>query len=155
MKLLETRRGATMSEPEIRPWPSQGMSTTGDLLSARDLTPVPPTGRSVGQVLAAHGALQDNWDGEGAVAPASTAIRVAEQFVAGLPADATPSISASVEGGVLLEWESQTVGLILEIGNTGSVEAFVSRATGSEVEGSLATVKQHVLDALADLLDPG
>ncbi len=167
MTLLETRVGATMSEAEIRPWPSLGMSTTGDLLSTRDLAPMPsvrprptsrpasPIGLSVGQVLAAHGALQDNWDGEGAAAPAPTAIRVAEHFVAELPAGATPSISASVEGGILLEWESQAVDLMLEIGNNGSVEAFVSWSSGSEVEGSLATVKQHVLDALAAFLDPG
>lgn len=164
MKLLDDRHGSTMSEAEISPWPNLDMATTGDLLSARELVaqpgpwarlaarPAAPIGLSVGQVLAAHGALSDNWDGDGAIAPGVMAIRVAQSFVTELPTGATPSVSASVEGGVLLEWESQTVDLVLEIANSGAVDALVSWHSGSEVEGPLATVKQHVLDALAALL---
>lgn len=164
MKLLEASHGSTLSETEISPWPNLGMATT-NLLSSRDLVaepvprhrpegrPVSPNGLSVSQVLAAHGALRDNWDGEGAIAPGVTAIVVAHRFVAELPAEASPTISASVTGGVLLEWNSEAVDLMLEIANGGTVEALVSWSSGPEVEGPLATVKQHVLDALAVLFD--
>lgn len=166
MTFLEDRPGSTMSEAEILPWPGRGMSSTGDLLSDRDVTTAParprlaprpaaPLGLSVGQVLAAHGALEDNWDGRGAVAPSLASIRIAQRFVADLPTSAVPSISASVEGGVLLEWESQVVDLMLDIANSGLVEALVCWPTGEELEGPLTTVKQPVLDALALLLNQG
>lgn len=165
MTLLEARHGSTLSEAEIRPWPNLGTATTRDLLSSQDLIdppilrrrtesrPASPIGLSVGQVLAAQGALLDNWDGQGAIAPDMTAIRAAQGFIAELPSEVPPAVSASTTGGVLLEWESESVDLLLEIRNDGAVEALVSWSTGTEVEGPLATLKQQVLDALAVLLD--
>jgi hypothetical protein len=162
--LVETRHGTTMSETEIHLWPIRGTSSTADLLSDHDVMPTqgrmrmaprPPTlpHPSVGQVLAAHGALQDNWDGQGAISPSLASIRTAQRFIEDLPARAVPTISASVEGGVLLEWATEAVGLILEIANSGVAEALVCWPNGEEVEGPLPAVKQSVLDALALLFD--
>lgn len=163
MSLLEAHHRPTMSDDEVRPSANFGMATAPEVLSNTELLGGTvrrdadsafgdsPAG-SVRRVLACHGALVDNWDGHGSISPNRSAIRNAELLVRSLPNGAVPAITASVTGGVLLEWESSDVALILEIPNTGHVEAFVSWPSGREIEGPLTSLKQYVLDALAALL---
>lgn len=74
--------------------------------------------------LSAHGAMVDNWDGEGARAPTHIAIAMCQHWIDGLPAWwPQPSIYPSVEGGVIMEWNHDKVDLFLTFDNSGQVEA--------------------------------
>ena len=97
--------------------------------------------------------LDDDWDGYGATAPSSRALYVASQFLQQLePLHDTPKpcVMGSSEGGVLLEWETDDVDLILEFEALGNVNTYVRTPT-AEVEGPVEEHVTHVIEALSRL----
>lgn len=66
----------------------------------------------------------DNWDGHGAKAPTKAAVQAAIGALTGVcscPGD--PTVSASVVGGVMLEWEKPRVELLFHFDEGGNFAA--------------------------------
>ena len=93
--------------------------------------------------------LDDDWDGYGALAPRAGALKAAADVLVewgrSIP---SPQVMASVAGGVLLEWESRDVDLVVDVGAEGSVSVYV-RACDAESEGPLDEHRQEAEQALA------
>lgn len=66
----------------------------------------------------------DDWDGHGAKAPTKAAVQTAIETLVGVcscPGD--PTVSASVVGGVMLEWEKPGVELLFHFDEDGNMAA--------------------------------
>ena len=99
--------------------------------------------------------LLDDWDGHGAVTPSSEAISHAREFLLDLddswPRGALrPAVMASTDEGVILEWVSDAVELVVEFEADGSLDTYVLLG-GKEMEGPLADLGPQVSEALARL----
>ena len=95
--------------------------------------------------------LDDNWDGYSAVAPTAEALRAAAHFLEmWRPQPCRPTVMGSTEAGVLLEWETDEVALILEFEEQGDVSAYV-QMDQTEVEGPVPEHLEAVRDALERL----
>lgn len=107
------------------------------------------------ELLAPLAVLDDDWDGNGALAPTAGVLRVATDLLGVWMKDAPPpQAMASVGGGVLLEWESYEADLVIEVGVDDSVNVFV-RVRGVEYEGPLHEHQQNAEHALALLTSTG
>ena len=100
--------------------------------------------------------LDDGWDGYGAAAPSSEALAITSQFLRTLDTwkrqAPIPAVMASTEGGVLLEWETEEVDLILEFQAMGDVIAHV-RTESCETEGPVGDQIDRVAEAFSCLWD--
>lgn len=100
------------------------------------------------ELLAPLAALDDDWDGYGALAPRAGALKAAADVLVewgrSIP---SPQVMASVGGGVLLEWESRDVDLVVDVEAEGSVSVYV-RACDAESEGPLDEHRQEAEQAL-------
>ena len=95
--------------------------------------------------------LDDNWDGYGALAPTAEALGAAAHFLQMWRQESCrPTVMGSTEGGVLLEWETDEVDLILEFEDLGVVSAYV-RMGQTEVEGPVPEHLEAVRDAFGCL----
>jgi hypothetical protein len=155
-------RVSAMSEAEIDPFPSSG-SGGAVLLSGVEVASVLDPAESMlpadsrregvgaGSLLGPLLDLDANWDGYGALAPSPGALSLAAKFLNSardrLP---VPDVMASVAGGVILEWESSDVDLILEVGPLGAVTAHVRRGDLAE-DGMLAELEPAVAEAIGVL----
>jgi len=83
--------------------------------------------------------LEDGWDGHGALAPRRSSMEAAAEFMRGLPRTGLPlpDVMASVAGGVLVEWHSATVDLLLNF-EPGEPTTVYVRLGDVETEGDLA-----------------
>jgi len=103
---------------------------------------------AVSELLAPLTALEENWDGYGALAPSAGALKAAEDVLVEWGRSVPPpQVMASVEGGVLLEWESRDVDLVVDVGAEGGVSVYV-RACDVENEGPLDDHRQEAERAL-------
>ncbi len=101
--------------------------------------------------LAALVDLDEDWDGYGALSPRPEAVEAANDFLRSLLALTSlpePDVMGSTEGGVLLEWETADVDLILEIEPLGTANAYVKTPL-FEVEGPVGEHVIQVGEALA------
>ena len=100
------------------------------------------------ELLAPLAALDDDWDGYGALAPRAGALKAAADVLVewgrSIP---SPQVMASVGGGVLLEWESRDVDLVVDVEAEGDVSVYV-RACDAESEGPLDEYRQEAEQAL-------
>lgn len=112
------------------------------------------SGLSVGWaygVLRSLRTLGDDWDGHGAVAPSGEALARAQEFLLTLetwpPQAQRPDVMASTEGGVLVEWDADSVEVIIEFSARGCVNVYL-KTPRTEAEGP---VEDH-LDDLSEAL---
>lgn len=100
--------------------------------------------------------LDEGWDGYGAAAPSSEALSVASYYLRTLGTwkrqPPPPAVMASTEGGVLLEWQTEEVDLILEFESRGEVNAHV-RTESLETEGPAGDQIDRVAEAFSRLWD--
>ena len=93
--------------------------------------------------------LDDDWDGYGALVPRVGALKAAADVLAEWGENVpTPQAMASVGGGVLLEWESLDVDLVVDVGADGDISVYVRGGDG-ESEGPLDEHRQEAKQALA------
>ena len=101
------------------------------------------------ELLAPLAALDDDWDGYGALAPRAGALKAAADVLVWWGQNVPPpQVMASVGGGVLLEWESRDVDLIVDVGADGDISVYVRGGDG-ESEGPLDEYRQEAEQALA------
>jgi len=92
--------------------------------------------------LGALNRLHPGWDGDSARAPSPAILAAVSQFVlsdlvAGLAAK--PDLVPTAEGGILIEWHTEAVDLIIEPSVSGEAGSyyFCDNETGEEVEEAL------------------
>lgn len=153
-----------MSSAEVT-WPSSWQPAFGESLSEHDIyisysptferpgpISTPSLRPSLAEKLSRLVALDANWDGRGAQRPASDSIGKVQEFLAALPnAMPDPDVLASTTGGVVLEWELDDVELLLTVAGSAFSSAVVL-IDDKEVEGSIASVKDEVFEALYRLI---
>ena len=101
------------------------------------------------ELLAPLAALDDDWDGYGALAPRAGALKAAADVLVEWGQNVPPpQAMASVGGGVLLEWESRDVDLVVDVGAEGDISVYVRGGDG-ESEGPLDEHLQEAKQALA------
>lgn len=101
------------------------------------------------ELLAPLTALEENWDGYGALAPTQGALKVAADVLGEWTRGVLPpQVMPSVGGGVLLEWETRDVDLVIDVAAEGGVSVYV-RACGKESEGSFEEHRHEAEQALA------
>lgn len=92
--------------------------------------------------------LEEDWDGYGAHPPTLLALEIVGKFLKHWSAQpCRPWIMGTPEGGVILEWETEDVDLILEIGEEGHNNAYV-RTQHAECEGPVHEHWNMICDAL-------
>lgn len=95
--------------------------------------------------------LDDDWDGYGAFAPTVEALNATAQFLQFWRRySCRPAVTGSTEGGVLLEWVTDGVELVLEFDDQGEVSAYV-RMGQTETEGPVLEYQETVRAALVRL----
>ena len=93
--------------------------------------------------------LEDDWDGYGALGPRVGALKAAADVLVEWGQNVPPpQVMASVGGGVLLEWESRDVDLVVDVGAKGDISVYVRGGDG-ESEGPLDEHRQEAKQALA------
>ncbi len=165
--VLDSRMRSTLSDDEVWPSPVVGPDTSS-WLSEREIRFVgsgsvggrtldlpsqrqSSTRRRAADLLEPLLWLNDGWDGHGALAPTTRALKMAGGFLRSLQEPAPfPDVMASVTGGVILEWESIEVDLVIEIQAAGGALVFLRRGDAEE-EGPLAVHQQAAGEALAAL----
>jgi hypothetical protein len=96
--------------------------------------------------------LVDDWDGHGALAPSVAAMKICGAFLRGAPENLRlPDVSASVDGGILLEWDSEESDLLLSIDQIGHVTVYLRNGT-AEIEGSLSSHQLAVAETLSSFV---
>ena len=92
--------------------------------------------------------LEENWDGYGAHPPTPVALRLVSKFLKSWSAQpCRPWVMGTPEGGVILEWETEDVDLILEFGEIGQTNAY-ARMQHVECEGPVHEHWNIIFDAL-------
>lgn len=174
--MLAPNRQSTMSDEEVTPWtPIRRPSTrpSPELWSpvfaenfalrptswGRPLSVSKPL--SVAALFRPLFDLIDGWDGYGALAPAPQALSAAARLVQAI-VDARaagplgglflPDVMAAVNGGILLEWESDEVDLQITVDPDQRLSVYVRRAN-EEFEGPLADFQDAAASALVRLAD--
>ena len=166
MKTADYRRSSTMSSAEVT-WPVALQAAFGESLSLQEIQisypplwesplstphPHPHLRPSLAEKLSRLVALDANWDGSGAQTPAPDSIGKVAEFLAALPREIPdPDVIASTTGGVLLEWETDDVELLLSVVGSAFASAVVL-IDNDEVEGSVATVRDEIFEALYRLI---
>ena len=165
--LLDDKTRSTLSDEEV--WPARTPTGYRDALSDQDIQPmlfgfsgfrIPERGSSL--TTARQRApialmepllwLSDDWDGHGALAPSVGAMKICGAFLRGVPENlCLPDVTASVDGGILLEWDSDDSDLLLSIDKNGHVTAYLRNGT-TEVEGPLSSHQLAVAETLSSFV---
>ena len=99
--------------------------------------------------------LGDDWDGYGAVAPVDEALARAHEFLVTLetwpPHVPRPDVMASTEGGVLVEWDADSVEVIIEFPVRGCVNVYL-KTPRTEAEGPVEDHRDDLSEALSRLV---
>lgn len=97
--------------------------------------------------------LMPDWDGYQAKVPSVEVLKLAVRLLAALPDQVPdPQVMPSTDGGVLIEWGTSGVELLLSLSSRGLDGAVVS-IDGREQEGSAAALHDDIMDALTLLAD--
>jgi hypothetical protein len=160
MSTLVDRHRTTMSDSDVAslpardPYASGSMSDDDVVLARRAMFPFGawrhrvPGPYGAGARARALDRLVDNWDGHYAYAPRAEVIERAEALLDGLPRGMPlPDVSASTDGGVILEWDQTGVSVLVVLGLT-DVEVSVE-LDGVVSEGPLGAVESALVAALA------
>ena len=154
-----------MSEGEISSWSPRLDQSDDSLLSVDDLVPndawaeIGTSLQRSTDVLSVRAAallsylyeVEDNWDGHGAFPPAPRAIDRADQLLRVLlQVVPDPDVLPTVDGGVLLEWESPSAVVSIAVSKIGAADVLISDLQ-SELEGPLDENVDAALDSLLTL----
>jgi hypothetical protein len=135
------------------PWDLSRSEVVSSCLNSRSAgaTGGRQSGRKLFDLLEPLMFLSDDWNGEGSPAPSGPAVRLASQFLAPLLSLLPrPDVMASVDGGVLIEWESEDTDLLFEISPNGTVQAYV-RMFDLEEEGPVSDHEDGIVRAFQAL----
>ena len=152
---MDNSQTTILSGNEITPWQRSGLSTStwrGEAPSSRQIGGMQ---RSLLQLFGPLVNLYDNWDGHFGCAPKVEELENAARLVTKLLEEApgsrlaNPEVIASVDGGVIVDWETQDISLQLSF-NDG-VDVFV-RIDGLEQEGPLGYHVDLVREAMGRLI---
>lgn len=162
--IMDHRLQTTMSGDEVRLRSAFVSSTT--YLSSEDVyLPAPRMRRGQMSPSATHplraslvppmvqlSKVMPNWDGHGGKAPPAAALVSAVELLSALPKEVPdPEIMASTEGGVLIEWDTGRIELLLNVTSAG-IESAVVSIDGEEVEGPLGFIRDQVVQAFSLLM---
>lgn len=164
--IIDRRRQTTMSGDEVSlrttfSAPSTSLSEGEVYFALPAWAPVPPLPSSgprlrssLFEPVARLVELMPDWDGYQGKAPSVASLNLAVRVLAALPSQVPdPRVLPSTDGGVLLEWETSGVELLLSLGDHGLQSAVVSIDGLDEHEGSAAGLHDEIIDALVTLAD--
>ncbi len=164
--IIDRRHQTTMSGDEVRlrsPFiaPSTSLSAGEVYFALPAWAPVPyppsPTAHlrpSLLESVARLVEIMPNWDGYEAKVPSTSALNLTARLLAALPDRVPdPQVLPSTDGGVLLEWDTSGVELLLSLDDRGLYDAVVSIDGSDEREGPASALREDIIEALLTLAD--
>jgi hypothetical protein len=157
--MIAISSGATLTGGRVRAkWRPMFASPAARYLPEPPASGIPPTSEpwimSARQRLNELAGLAPGWDGAIARAVGSTQISSALGFLASelvAHLDTKPDVVPTYDGGLLIEWHTEKVDLIIELGPDGASFYACDNEANSEVEAALGDHVEAVTSAFVKL----